>query len=446
MPSKIKDNFAHNVMTQVLGDEPNAFGNGYNCFERMLQCHCERDVQLAWIVGKEEYSKSILRKSNEFYYSDYHLKLDLLRDMVLYYEDRFVGDDDLEIIENILTWAVEHLEIYPRDIIVKEALVEAIDCLEKHNVIVDLEKGCIAKSMCEVVDSYYQTGFEGRCREQMPFVLRDYDEDDEYTWNLMNEIYDFYGGKNKYDSMMISGMRKFLEMYKRGFSECATILNDEEIIIDEYDPIVRFRGQRCTLNRLIKTFRVDRECFDVLRENGMSTQKAFSISYTMALLYRKAYERWVELLWVLVESDLKVLKLCKFSFDPYFDSNWEFLYDYEDRYIRSHPMDVIAAEAKRLGVSITWITSRLRKGMTLEHILKNEKPNRPKWEDWYVKPLNTLRSSLKIKRISDILVKEGLTKFEVEDEIGRWGFSRKDVLKAIRRIVKRRRSNGYGGG
>lgn len=43
MPSKIKDNFAYNVMTKVLGDEPNAFGNGYNCFERMLQCHCERD-------------------------------------------------------------------------------------------------------------------------------------------------------------------------------------------------------------------------------------------------------------------------------------------------------------------------------------------------------------------------------------------------------------------
>ncbi len=314
MPSKIKDNFAYNVMTKVLGYDPNAFGNNYNCFERMLQCHCERDVQLGWIVGKEEYSKSILRKSNELYYSDYRLKLDLLRDMVLYYEDRFVGDDDLEIIENILSWAVEHLEIYPNDIIVKEALVETIDCLERHNVIVDLEKGCIAKSMCEVVDSYYQTGFEGRCREQMPFVLRDYDEGDEYSWDLMNEIYVFCGGKKKYNSMMISEMRKFLETYEREFGDGITMLNDEEIIIYEYDPIVHFRGQRCTLNRLIKTFRVDRECFDVLRENGMSMQKAFSISYTMALLYMKVYERWIELLWVLVESDLKVLKLCNFSF------------------------------------------------------------------------------------------------------------------------------------
>lgn len=99
---------------------------------------------------------------------------------------------------------------------------------------------------------------------------------------------------------------------------------------------------------------------------------------------------------------------------------------------------VVDLVANVKNASRTWVIARLDRGLSISEIMEKEYPRNRGWETWRIQKSDGRYS--KFSRVSDILAKEGLTKFEVEDEIGRWGFSRKDVLKAIRRIVRRRRA------
>ena len=311
---RIKREVAADMLMRLVEDYTDEFPDDVNFFEKMVELNRENNINFNWIENESilgAYINGVGFSSQQFYFR-------LIDDMLSHYELHYVGDDDLPIIELIVSWALDRRD---DDYRVNEMLKEIVECLERKSVMVDFEHGGVVKTMCEYIDSYEDLGVERRHQEQM----------------AMNQ-WEFY------ESPFRGGMKNEI----KGFLKYQ--FND----YDEFDDVI------------------------TAEKDEMLTA-------------------WV--------------------------------------------VDLVANVKN---ASRTWVIARLDRGLSISEIMEKEYPRNRGWETWRIKKSDIGYS--KFSRVSDILAKEGLTKFEVEDEIGRWVFSRKDVLKAIRRIVRRRRANGYGGG
>lgn len=311
---RIKREVAADMLMRLVEDYTDQFPDDINFFEMMVELNRENNINFNWIENESilgAYINGVGFSSQQFYFR-------LIDDMLSHYEMHYVGDDDLPIIELIVSWSLDRRD---DDYRVNEMLKEIVECLERKSVMVDFEHGGVVKTMCEYIDSYEDLGVERRHQEQM----------------AMNQ-WEFY------------------------------------------EP--PFRG-------------------------GMKNEIKGSLKYQF--------------------NDYN-------EFDDVITAE-------KDEMLTAWVVDLVANVKN---ASRTWVIARLDRGLSISEIMEKEYPWNRGWETWRIKKSDIGYS--KFSRVSDVLAKERLSKFEVEDEIGRWGFSRKDVLKAIRRIVKRRRSNGYGGG
>ena len=423
----------HNVATARLRMEESffcEFPEDINFFEKMLELHKMAEVRLDWLEAPLMYGAKI----DEVAISARRFYLRMLEDMLLFYEIHFVGDDDLSVISIAVNWAIDNKD---EDFEVESVLREVVVFLEKKNVVVDLERGGVVKTMCEIIEAHQQTGSGYRCREQMAFVLCDDNESDEYSQGVIEDVYALWGSKNAYDSHCAALRRNYIVTVEKEKPE-----KEEFFVIDEYNPVVMFQGSQYTLNGLLEKCGVKRCYFDELRKSGVTVEFAFKVCLIkkalrkvmhlflrneMLLLKEKMNLLWVDFLQDLVALDIKILKLC------YYPS-----------------LKLIVACADEMGVSIDWVRSRLSNGMTVEGIIKERDimegrlPMR-NWEDWCIQRPNMIHPFRKWIRVSDLLSREGILKKEVEKEIGRRSFNIKDIGAAIIRIVKRRRANGLDG-
>ena len=311
---RTKREVAADMLMRLVEDYTDEFPDDINFFEMMVELNRENNINFNWIENESilgAYINGVGFTSQQFYFR-------LIDDTLSHYELHYVGDDDIPIIELIVSWALDRRD---DDYRVNEMLKEIVECLERKSVMVDFEHGGVVKTMCEYIDSYEDLGVERRHQEQM----------------AMNQW---------------------------GF----------------YEP--PFRG-------------------------GAINEIKGSLKY---------------------------------QFNDY-DKFDDVITAEKDEMLTAWVVDLVANVKN---ASRTWVIARLDRGLSISEIMEKEYPRNRGWETWRIKKSDV--GYLKFSRVSDVLAKEGLTKFEVEDEIGRWGFSRKDVLKAIRRIVKRRRLSGYGGG
>ena len=305
---RIKREVAADMLMRLVEDYTDEFPDDVNFFEKMVELSRENNINFNWIENESilgAYINGVGFSSQQFYFR-------LIDDMLSHYEMHYVGDDDLPIIELIVSWALDRRD---EDYRVNDMLKEIAECLERKSVMVDFEHGGVVKTMCEYIDSYEDLGVERRHQEQM----------------AMNQ-WEFY------------------------------------------EP--PFRG-------------------------GMKNEIKGSLKYQFN------------------------------DYDEFYDE----ITAEKDEMLTAWVVDLVANVKN---ASRTWVIARLDRGLSISEIMEKEYPRNRGWETWRIKKSDIGYS--KFCRVSDVLAKEGLTKFEVEDEIGRWGFSRKDVLKAIRRIVKRRRT------
>lgn len=305
---RIKREVAADMLMRLVEDYTDQFPDDVNFFEKMVELNRENNINFNWIETESilgAYINGVGFTSQQFYFR-------LIDDMLSHYECHYVGDDDLPIIELIVSWALDRRD---DDYRVNEVLKEVVECLERKSVMVDFEHGGVVKTMCEYIDSYKELGVERRHQEQMAMS----------QW----EFYEppFRGG-------MKNEIKEFLKYQFNDYGEF-------------YDEITAEKDEMLTA--------------------------------------------WV--------------------------------------------VDLVANVKN---ASRTWVIARLDRGLSISEIMEKEYPRNRGWETWRIKKSDI--GYLKFSRVSDVLAKEGLTKLEVEEEIGRWGFSRKDVLKAIKRIIKRRRT------
>ena len=419
-----KKDFANEVLAETFGYYQDDFSEEVNFFEMLLEMHQKNDMGFNWIrcgsKVEDEY------KYDEFLYSDFDFHMRVMDDMAQYYENHFVGDDDLEVISDIVGWAIDHQEDKK---CVEEKFSEVLKCLLEKNVIVDVENGAVEKTMCEIVDSYFTTGIECRHPAQMPK-------------KILDECI-CYCGKSYlgYEMELLSRWVVGREKSQYDYDS-----KDKTIKINFVNPLVDYRGRNWTLEKVSQVEGFSSDDYRVLIAYGFPPKRALEICLLETALQREMVSKWNTMLGVLVSKFIEVKKLeFKKTYKTYCATEAIIVEDsahprkIREKYRVGDVVGTVEFWARMKGVSTTWVKVRLRDGLSMKEIMERVMPCTSDWEKWKIQGPDMHHPNRKVVTIFDVMQKEKITKGEILQEIKIGRFGKRDILKIIKRIKLRRR-------
>jgi hypothetical protein len=413
---------AEEILAETLGHYQE-FSDDINFFAKMLEMR-KKDMGFDWVYNND-FDESM---EEEVFFENFDFYMRIMDDMLQYYEDRFIGDDDLEVISEIINWAIDNQEDNKS---VEKMLTEVLTLLKERNVVVDLDNGSVVKTMGEVIDTYLISGFEGRHPEQMSAA--------QFLATNDKNMHKFWS------DIELRQVSRFIKT--DGYSNKIYWNNNIKSNINLEKPMIKYCGRCMTLGSFCCENELSTEDYLVLKENGFSVKRALEICFLLKSLQKEMITTWNAWLSMKVRKYNDVKRL-----------GWRCIVItkksgigevcYEIDKISSQTSRIFSVNletgdvkywANKIGVSITWINARLRQGMSMAEIVATGGPSRPDWQKWCIQRPDAFHPNRKIIRLSDVLKKECVTKIEVEEEIGKYQFGKSDVLSAIKRIKARKR-------
>lgn len=433
---------AEEILAETLGHYQE-FSDEVNFFEKMLEMRKE-GLGFDWVCDNGLGSN----REDEVFFESCDFYMRAMDDMLQYYEDGFVGDDELDVISEIINWAIDNQEKRH----VGEMLENVLTCLKEKNVYVDIEKGTVVKTMGEVIDTYLTFGFEGRHPEQMS----------------KEQLRCDYGREK---GVLFTDMElRSVSLFKTSFTEMevesSIIKKDAVIEINFCNPLVNYNGRYSTLENLGRIIGFSADDYRVLITNGFSPKRALEICVLIATLFRDIIVKWNAWLFAEVQKFTQIKKLRKMNASENYsvasrndDSSKGFYLNKKitdnrfaqyssnepRRYWVGDEIGTVKFWAQRKGVSTTWIRVRLQAGLSMQKIMEEVISGPPNWEMWKIQRPDKLHPDRKVITILDVMNKEQISKDEIVNAIGSGMFGKHDILKAIKRIkAKRRKAKVYG--
>ena len=435
---------AEEILAETLGHYQE-FSDDINFFEKMLEMR-RKDMGFDWVYNND-FDESM---EEEIFFENFDFYMRIMDDMLQYYEDRFVGDDDLGVISEIIDWAIDNQEDNKS---VEKMLTEVLTFLNERNVDVNLENGSVVKTMGEVIDTYLISGFEGRHPEQMSRA------------QLMND-------SEPATEMLevLQGERYFIkkdEVIEINPREKNCIIENEEVIeINLVNPLLYFNGNFGTLEKLSRVIGFSADDYRVLIANGFSSDRALEICFLEATLQREIVAMWNAWLLAGVQKFTEIKKLRRMKVYETYDVTCGNDVSSEGSYVNGKIADnqfeqcgineplryrvgneigTVKFWAQRKGVSTTWIRVRLQAGLSMRKIMEEVISGPPNWEMWKIQRPDQLHPDRKVITVLDVMNKEQVSKLEIVNEIGSGRFGKQDILKAIKRIKAKRSNEKIGG-